>query len=92
GVLWYDNISNTVSVTATIQVDQAHTGAPAFAVDGYHITAASQARDRGVVSGVPTDIDGQPRPVGSGYDLGVHEYAGAVDYKLYLPLALRQSP
>ncbi len=74
GVLWYDNISNTVSVTATIQASQVYTGAPAFAADGYHITAASEARDRGVVSGVPTDIDGELRPFGPAYDLGADEY------------------
>ncbi len=39
----------------------------------YHLTSASAAIDRGVPAGVFTDIDGDPRPLGNGFDLGADE-------------------
>jgi len=63
-------------------------GDPAFLNPGggdYHITAASAARDAGVDAGVTTDIDGDLRPIGAGYDIGADEYIARV----YLPLVLR---
>jgi uncharacterized repeat protein (TIGR01451 family) len=51
-------------------------GAPAF-VDpkngDYHIRPDSAAVDAGVISAVTSDIDGQPRPYGPGYDIGADE-------------------
>jgi hypothetical protein len=73
GALWYSNTAN-ISGTGAIAVTNAVIGAPAFAADGYHLTAASMAIDRGVNSGVTTDIDGNPRPLGAGYDLGADEF------------------
>jgi predicted outer membrane repeat protein len=61
--------------------------APLFEADGYHLTKASPAIDHGVSSGVLSDIDGNPRPWGAGYDLGAAEYPR---YRAYLPLAQRQ--
>lgn len=49
------------------------TGTPAFAADGYHLTAASAAVDAGIPTGIPHDIDGQPRPLGSAPDIGADE-------------------
>ncbi len=39
----------------------------------YHIGPNSMALDRGIAAGVETDIDGDPRPLGPGYDLGMDE-------------------
>ncbi len=60
----------------------------------YHIGSGSAALDRGVDTGVTVDIDGDPRPIGAGYDLGADEFSTAVDAEhfIYLPVVLRQSP
>jgi hypothetical protein len=72
-------------------------GDPAFVnpnLGDYHIGPGSAALDRGVDAGVTLDIDGDPRPVGAGYDLGADEFPTAVstEHFIYLPLVLRQSP
>jgi len=85
GVLWFGNGANTGGAGYVI-VQNATTGNPAFAADGYHLTAASIAIDHGVNAGVTTDIDGEPRPMGAGYDLGADEFR----FRVYLPLVLRQ--
>jgi len=53
-------------------------GDPTFVGAGandYHIGGNSAAIDKGPGVGVTTDIDGNPRPIGAGYDLGADEYA-----------------
>lgn len=53
-------------------------GDPAFldpAEGDYHIGFDSAAVDRGVNAGIPSDIDGELRPLGEGYDLGADEFA-----------------
>jgi hypothetical protein len=84
GVLWY-NTPNTVTraTTATVSVQTQHTGSPAFAADGYHLTAASAAIDAGLEAKVTTDIDGRPR-LGDP-DLGADEFG----WTTFLPLAFR---
>jgi hypothetical protein len=73
GVLWFGNGANTGG-GGTLTITHATIGNPAFASDGYHLTAASAAIDHGVDAGITTDIDGQPRPWGCGFDLGADEY------------------
>jgi len=51
-------------------------GDPAFVNPGagdYHIRASSAAVDKGLDAGVNEDIDGTPRPIGYGYDIGADE-------------------
>jgi len=77
-VLWFGTpITISRAPTATVTVQNQRQGNPAFAADGYHLTAVSAAIDHGVNAGVTTDIDGDPRPVSSGYDLGADEFCSA---------------
>jgi len=65
-------------------------GAPAFldpAGGNYHIGPTSAARDAGVAAGIHTDIDGDPRPFGAGYDIGADE--ALTPFWIYLPLVFR---
>ncbi len=92
GVLWHaDPITLTQAYSATVWVQNQHSGNPAFlAPDAgdYHIGETSAARDMGVPSGVRIDIDGEPRPYGAGWDLGADEFFIS-SYPIYLPLAVR---
>jgi hypothetical protein len=49
---------------------------PLFVGGGdYHLTAGSPCIDTGTSVGAPTsDLDGNPRPYGAGYDMGAYEY------------------
>jgi hypothetical protein len=79
GVLWHDApITVSRSSTATVIVQNQHVGDPAFAPDGYHLTADSAAIDKGVYTDVPTDIDGDARPYGAASNLGADEYVSAL--------------
>lgn len=69
-------------------------GLPEFvnpAAGDYHLLPGSAAIDAGVFSGVAVDIDGQARPVGSGYDIGADEYVPpGVRYRAYVPAVVRR--
>ena len=93
-------ITNTYPASSTIYADHtlfwANTnngltgsnpkfGNPRLLPDGYHIGPGSAAINQGANAGVTTDIDGDPRPIGAGYDIGADEYIARV----YLPLVLR---
>jgi hypothetical protein len=67
-------------------------GDPRFvdpAAGDYHIGPGSAAIDRGIAAGVTVDIDGDYRPVGSGYDLGADEW-DVWPYSYYFPIILRR--
>lgn len=87
GVLWFGDGMNTGGA-GTITITNAYTGNPAFAADGYHLTSASEAIDKGIDTGVITDIDSEPRfgiP-----DLGADEFITFTITRGYLPLVLGQ--
>ena len=92
-ILWYSiPITISQSLTATVAVQNQHTGDPAFLdLDGgdYHISPGSAAINEGIITSVSTDIDNEPRfgiP-----DLGADEYwAPGVLKRTYLPLVVRQ--
>jgi hypothetical protein len=75
GLLWFSTpITISRAAPAIVMMQNQYEGDPVFASDGYHLTAGSAAIDRGVDTGVLTDIDGQPRPQGVAPDLGADEY------------------
>jgi hypothetical protein len=60
-------------------------GDPAFVdpdAGDYHIGPHSAAIDRGVYAGVDDDFDGEPRPMGQGYDIGADE----AWWRWYMPM------
>jgi hypothetical protein len=64
-------------------------GNPAFvnaAADNYHLGLASAAIDAGINAGIGVDFDGDPRPLGAGFDIGFDE---ANVRKVFLPLIVR---
>jgi parallel beta-helix repeat protein len=66
-------------------------GAPRFVDPGagnFHIQADSPARDIGVDAGVGYDLDGLPRPIYSGFDIGADEFFPVVA-TLRLPVLLK---
>ncbi|MGD2105335.1 MAG: right-handed parallel beta-helix repeat-containing protein, partial [Anaerolineae bacterium] len=70
--LWDANGQDVVGVVAeTNRVE----GSAGFDADGYHLTSGSAALERGGVTGVLDDIDGEarPQPPGTSPDLGADE-------------------
>ncbi len=67
------------------------TGDPAFAADGYHLTAGSAAINKGSNIDVSTDIDGEGRPDGCVLDIGADEFMTGLtcNNHVYLPILTR---
>lgn len=57
----------------------------------YHIGSGSPAIDRGVNAGVITDVDGEPRPMRAGYDLGADEVPPSARFSTSSPDWLGQT-
>lgn len=75
GVLWHNTPSTILQPPGIpVTVTNQFTGDPAFAADGYHLTAASAAIDRGAPTSMLTDIDSEPRRTGKAPDLGADEF------------------
>jgi parallel beta-helix repeat protein len=49
----------------------------------FHLQAGSPAIDAGAYVGLNADLEGNPRPLGSGYDIGVFEYGASVELASY---------
>ncbi len=59
------------------------------ATGDFHIIRGSPCIDKGTSNGAPnTDFEGDPRPQGTGYDIGADEYIGATAYKKAIPWVL----
>jgi len=89
--LFHGNTSGNTGSTApgTITSTNEVSGDPLFVnpdVWDYHIQADSPAIDAGTaIPWLTTDIDGDPRPIGTGYDIGADERL----LYIYLPLILK---
>jgi PKD repeat protein len=62
--------------------------APAFMAPDegdYHIDPGSAAVDAGVDADVAWDVDGEPRPMGAGYDIGADEVCAVIDSVAFAP-------
>ncbi|MBN1667101.1 MAG: hypothetical protein JW862_08425 [Anaerolineales bacterium] len=86
GTLWYANSVYNWSGAGTISHSNNVFQDPKLAPDGYHLLPGSGAIDAGVAAGLLPDIDGQLRPLGTGYDIGADEY---FLYYVQLPLLQR---
>jgi uncharacterized repeat protein (TIGR01451 family) len=83
GVLWYDTPTTIDQASgATVSLAHEYSDNPAFAADGYHLTARSAAIDRGIEAGLATDVDGEARPRGAAPDLGADETDPVADLSL----------
>ena len=83
--LFYANDTDT-SGSGEIHNTDPITGQDPLLDASYRLGAGSPAIDAGVDAGVSTDIDGDPRPLGDGYDIGADEFAWR---HIYLPLVVR---
>jgi parallel beta-helix repeat protein len=71
-VLWFGN-GIDIGGLGNYHVVAPFVGNPVFAADGYHLAGGSAAISAGADSGVTGDVDGEPRPMGDGYELGADE-------------------
>jgi hypothetical protein len=88
--LWHANPGGWSGEGVVTHVNDFH-GSPAFGSDGFHITSISAAIDRAVGGGVGSDIDGNVRPHGAGFDVGADEFTGTAVQarRTHLPIIMR---
>ena len=87
--LWFNNITNTATFSPALgllNTTNDFFGNPAFDADGYHVTEASEAKNRGVLSFVHEDIDGDFRIKP---DIGADEWPTNPIYDFYVPFLSR---
>jgi hypothetical protein len=87
--LLYANTSGDTGGPGNIVNTAAITGQNPLLTADYHLNPGSPAIDAGVDAGVATDMDGEPRPFGLGYDIGADEEVPP--HRLYLPRMLRSA-
>jgi hypothetical protein len=77
----YFNTSTNISGPVTLGGHSIPSGDPLFANplgDDYHLRFTSPAINTGIDVGVNFDIDGQPRPIGPGFDIGFDEAGSSI--------------
>jgi predicted outer membrane repeat protein len=85
--LFFGNTNDSVGAIST--GGHSVSNDPAFvnpAGDNYHLALNSPAIDAGVDAGVTADFDGDPRPLGAGFDIGFDELNVR---KIFLPIVVR---
>ncbi len=75
GATYLNDLRVPVNITGTIAADPQFINYSADGSGDFHLKATSPAINAGItLSQVPTDFDGNGRPVGSSYDIGPYEY------------------
>lgn len=87
---------NDLNNAASVQADNNIQGDPEFvaaAQGNFHLSATSLARDRGLaINAPPTDFDGNARPVGSAFDIGMFEFTSGSSTASNFSPPIRQQP
>ncbi len=73
-VITYSDVQGGWPGTGNIDADPLFVG-----VGDYHLTLESPCIDTGTDAGVYTDMDGEVRPMGAGFDMGADEYLPCMD-------------
>jgi len=74
GDVYYDSTNIGSFGSGNIYGDPLFAG-PAWGSDGdFHLNALSPARDAGTAVALTDDLDGNPRPIGTGFDIGCYEF------------------
>jgi hypothetical protein len=70
-------LNNGLVAVGTINADPLMVNFKADGTGDYHLQSGSRGINSGTSTAAPTiDLDGVPRPFGSGFDLGVYEFGG----------------